>query len=224
MRLYHGTSESAAKAALRDGLKPRGKRKGNWVHSIESCPDAVYLTDAYALHYAMNATGDSGGRVAILEVDSDMLAPWLFAPDEDWLEQATRKATGGAPLDRPMKYRTRWYRKRLLDYSHMWEQSMKGLGNCTFHGTIAPTALTRVAYIDPKTVSDLIWVAGMDPIIHIMNYHVLGEQYRRDTQRIFGENVDTSNFADAYRPAEAVAARNAMLVEIFGRIEVATCD
>ena len=33
--LYHGTSERHVADILKNGLKPRGKRRGNWKHTIE---------------------------------------------------------------------------------------------------------------------------------------------------------------------------------------------
>jgi hypothetical protein len=96
MKLYHGTAERHLPAILRDGLKPRGKRKGNWSHSIESNADAIYLTNAYALYFAHSATDpkDNGDRSVVLEIDTSKLDSFWLVPDEDWLEQVSRKQVG----------------------------------------------------------------------------------------------------------------------------------
>ena len=113
MLLYHGTSEKAWNSIKKSGIRPRGlSKKSNWKHSIESNPDTVYLTDTYPLHFAMSAirqTGDKIDRVAIIEVDTDLL-PGKLVPDEDALEQASRHQNDGLPETWTMVQRTRYYR------------------------------------------------------------------------------------------------------------------
>lgn len=223
MRLFHGTSDRHLDAIIKDGLKPRGKSKGNWKHTILSNPKAVYLTEAYALHYALCATDPGNGdRLAILEIDADTINEPLLAPDEDFLEQATRLQQGShlAPIDKPMKYRTRWYRKRLAGFQSYWRDSLSGLGNCTYHGTIPPRAIKRVAMLDQKTNADLIWMAGLDPQISLMNYRIVGAKYRNSIKRLFKEQVEEDDpFASVFTD-ERQAERKAMLNEIWNRVEV----
>lgn len=59
MRLYHGTTEAVARAALAQGLAPRAltRAKGNW-DKHPSNPHAVYLTTAYAGYFAACASDD----------------------------------------------------------------------------------------------------------------------------------------------------------------------
>jgi hypothetical protein len=219
--LYHGTAAANLPAIAAEGLKPRGKRKGNWTHSVDSCPDAIYLTNAYALHYAHSAA-KPGADLAVLEIDAGLLAPWLLTPDEDWLEQTSRKSEGHAPLDRPMKYRTRWYRKRLMKYAAHHENSLAGLGNCAYHGPIPAMAITRVALVDAKTNLDLIMVAGLDPTISLINYRVCGPKYRNGVRRLFGYDDLEPDHLDRPHPAgpEHEAARAAALKEIWGKVKI----
>ena len=117
MLLYHGTNERSARLALADGLKPRGRSKrGNWNHTITSNQATVYLTDCYAGYFAMVATKD-GERMALMEIDTDLLDASLFRPDEDVLEQGSRGT--GEITHAKMIQRTMNFRARLDDYAHL---------------------------------------------------------------------------------------------------------
>lgn len=67
--LYHGTSESAARRIVAEGIRPRGAGgTSNWLKTVESNPECVYLTDVYGPYFAAQAAKDDE-RWAILEVD-----------------------------------------------------------------------------------------------------------------------------------------------------------
>jgi len=218
--LYHGTAAACLPLIREQGLKPRGKRKGNWSHSVESCPTAVYLTDAYALHYAASAAKPHE-QLAVLEIDVGLLAPWWLAPDEDWLEQTSRKQEGHAPLDGSMHARTRWYRRRLMNYAGHWQNSLSGLGNCTYHGTIPPMAIKRVAMVDRQTNAALVMAAGLDPIINLINYRLCGPKYRNGMRKLFGgAATEHDDLESRMRNPEHEAARAAYLAEIWSRVQI----
>ena len=113
MIVYHGTSMSAWKKIRQSGLVPRGETgQSNWTHSIESNPDTIYLTDAYAMHFALSAirgTAKKFEEAVIIEVDTDKLEKSALVADEDALEQVSRKQDG-LPPDWSMQDRTRHYR------------------------------------------------------------------------------------------------------------------
>lgn len=226
MKLYHGTSERHLAAILKDGLKPRGKRKGNWTHTVESNNEAVYLTNAYALYFADAAVdpNNKGERLAVIEIDTDRLDKDWLAPDEDWLEQVSRKMNEKhlAPITKPMKYRTRWYRKRLLHFTGHWKDSLEGLGNCTYHDVIPPSAITRIAFVDQHTYHGLVFVAGIDPMISLMNYRIVGQKYRDSMKRLFGDTVEEAGDSfDGFYTEEQLAIRKAALEEVWSKgIEV----
>ena len=96
MRLYHGTAERFLRPILSEGIKPRGRKKGNWKHTVESNPHAVYLTNAYPLHFAANVANEKE-KLAVIEVDTSRLHLLDIVPDEDFMEQATRNGNGPAP-------------------------------------------------------------------------------------------------------------------------------
>lgn len=190
MRLYHGTSESKLKAILKDGIKPRGKKDGNWKRTVKSNPTAVYLTDAYPLHFAM-ASAKGKERLVILEIDTEALNYFKFAPDEDCLEQGTRKdpnfenVPGTEPFN--MKKRTQWFRDRALkQFSHLWRKSLEMMGTCTYYGDIPPEAITRYSLVN-NTIEVIL---AADPVICPLNYKILGPYYRQLTRMLFGEKPD----------------------------------
>lgn len=201
MKLYHGTSERHLASIAKEGIRPRGKRRGNWSHSVESSTQCVYLTDAYALHFAQAAISNNDDA-AIIEIETDVLNPFKLVPDEDFLEQATRKS-GPAPSDRPMKFRTRWYRKRLDDFADHWRESVQHMGTCAYMGTIEPEAITRIAVVDRAT-RYLLFKHGHDPMVSLINYSLKGPAYRNFVRWIFNEPLvdDPGAMSKRFPPEE----------------------
>ena len=187
MKLYHGTSAARLPEILKEGLKPRGRGAGNWKHTIESNPNYVYLTNAYAIHFAAAAT--KTGDMAVIEVD---VSPLNLAADEDFLEQVSRKE-GPAPIGASMNVRTKWYRKRLDAYAHHWEDSLKGLGNCTHKGPIEPVRIIRTATFTQDAFARMVMSGVSDPTITLLNYALLKGRYQDSIRWLFGdpqENFD----------------------------------
>lgn len=183
MKLYHGTSEAVARAALTDGLLPREE---SGIESLwEECPsreDLVYLTVAYAGYFAAHAGG--GGRWGIVEVDTDLLPEGedLLVPDED----------------EGMAERTRWFRDRLGMFAHLWMKSVEGLGNCAHEGAIPPEAITRVTLFEPVD-NHFVGMTALDPFISLMNYRFCGRKYRALTRWLAGHEVTATEVLD-YMP------------------------
>jgi len=195
--LYHGTTESAAKAALEKGLKPRESAgvESNW-EECPSSPHHVYLTSAYAGYFAM-ASCKSGERWAIIEVDTTKLDKSDLFPDEDFLEQASRNQElpdDWGVNELPMNGRTEWFRNNLESFQHLWEDSVKHLGNCSHFGQIPAAAITKVAFIDPEECLQMTMLVS-DPMITLMNFKVCGNQYRAMTRWFIGEEVDAGEIS-----------------------------
>jgi hypothetical protein len=200
MLLYHGTSAAVARLALTEGLKPRADLEdleGNWKDNPSS-PFSVYMTSAYALYFAMAASGEDD-EVGIVEIDTDKL-PGMLLPDEDFLEQASRAQD--LPSDPfwddlkrmgSMEARTRWFRNNLLAFAHAWEDSIKGLGNCAHDGAIPAHAVTRVSIFKPSS-NRTISMMSMDPSISTMNFRFCGAKYQALTQWAVGHDVDPLAF------------------------------
>jgi hypothetical protein len=213
MKLYHGTSGAFLSDILTNGIKPRGaKGTNNWKHTVNSNPKCVYLTDSYAPYFAFNAVqGDA--RCAVIEVDTDLLNVDNLFPDEDFLEQASR---GSDNIAGDMKQRTLHYRKKQFYYNYYcnnpegyglttwWEASLRYLGTCAHRGVIPASAITRVVHWPHKlnALLSLIW----DPTICLMNQHVMGDQYRELTRKLFAGEFDTRDEIDAKRQADPWSA------------------
>lgn len=226
MKLYHGTTEAVARAALTEGLKPRQELGIKSLWDVESHPDYVYLTAAYAPYFAAHAASsaaeraesDSEGRWAIVEVDTDLLDESALHPDEDALEQGTRGPEGvpewlrdGCEYEgldpNDMEDRTLWFRNNLYSFQEHWTISIEALGNCCHEGTIPAAAITRVALFDPET-NGYIASTVLDPAISIMNYNLLGGKYRALTRWFFEADVgplDIDNTLDAVVRKEVAA-------------------
>lgn len=187
MKLYHGTSALAwRKIGKAQELRPRGRRPSVW--ATASNPAAVYLTNAYALHFCMNSVGhsDKEKSYAIIEVDTDHLHPLKFAPDEDFLEQVSRRDPSFEKRlsGKTMEGRTLYFRKRMhSEYRSFWALSLEKLGNCAYFGTIPIAAVSRVALVP---CGHEICRAS-DPTITLLNYHLLGGFYRNLMRVIFGD-------------------------------------
>jgi hypothetical protein len=177
MKLYHGTNETVARKAMIEGLKPRSMTKtSNWNHTVMSNKDMIYLTDTYPLYFALCAI-QGKERAAVIEIDTDLLLPWNFMPDEDFLEQATRHVPDDPKTDWDMKKRNRWYRARMQQYATYWQDSLSKLGTCAYHGIIPAHAITRVAFIDSKKQLALA-MRGMDPSISLINFGFCAKDYQ----------------------------------------------
>ncbi len=54
MLLYHGTNLTNWEKIKEVGLLPRSMgANSNWEHTVESDPDTIYLTDAYAMYFSL---------------------------------------------------------------------------------------------------------------------------------------------------------------------------
>lgn len=202
MKLYHGTNERAARAILRDGLKPRAAlpgvpTEGNWLATVPSNPEAVYLTTAYAPFFATVATGEDE-RMAFIEVDTELLDASLFRPDEDFLEQATRGQTGRPPFAPPRRAglvkRVAWFRDHIHAWSgqEAWRLSLEHLGTCAYYGGIPREAISRVALCAWDAAKDMSMLAA-DPMICIPNYKFCGVKYRALTRWFMGYPVTAAD-------------------------------
>jgi len=199
---YHGTSFASWNRIQHEGIIPRGSSKiSNWSHSIESNPNTVYLSDAYAMYFgvvAAETSFDRCSKVVIIEVETDTLNQSNLVPDEDALEQVGRYQKGGdgLPKEWGIDFRTRHYRRKVREFAagglgFSW--SMESLGTGGYVGSISPTQFRRVAVINTNVEKDLVW-EYVNAQITIHNYQFLGEKYRELSKRIFGEVSATCSY------------------------------
>ena len=181
VRLFHGTSETAARRILKEGLSPRGLSRETAWPDCPSRTDAVYLTTSYAPYFAAQASEDENAD--ILEIDVSMLDTDLMYPDEDYIEQATR----GKDIipGSTMEERTEFSRNNLKRFAAFTPQSIKHLGNCTYFGTIRPEAIKAYAVLNSE--HPLVQWA-MEPLITLANQRMCGHRYRALTHYLMGES------------------------------------
>lgn len=190
MKLVHGTSKRFLKDILRNGIRPRENSPSMW--EVESNREMVYLTNCYALHYAVNSSRDF---CILVEVDTNLIPNSKFnlMADEDALEQAWRINNSIFPFEPEggtMEERTKWFSDNLEiakihGFDHEW--SLKVLGNCAHKGTIPPKAITKIVEYDIKGGW---WLGFFDPTITIMNFIVMGDYYKTCQKIMMGETVD----------------------------------
>ena len=196
MKLYHGTSESVARVAIREGLWPRALTGGEslWERTVPSNSQLVYLTSSYPAYFAANASKE-GERWAIIEVDTDLLDEDNLHPDEDAIEQSTRRVerTGFDELDAipagNMKERTIWFRDHIILFQGMWKESLAALGTVGYYGVIPPEAITRVSFYDPKSSPGLS-LALMDTMVSLLNFQFCQDRNKRMIEVLMGDSKD----------------------------------
>lgn len=194
MKLFHGTSETAAQQVLNKGLLPRIVHKNsNWKRAVQSNSKMVYLTDTYPLFFASHAT-KAGERMVVIEIDTADLDPLKFYADEDVLEQINRKRDGLDPAW-SIRKRAAYYRKTMVDYQGM-ERSLLAMGTCAYQGHVPVTAITRMAFIDVEKMLPLVMMAN-DASISIFNYRFCRHQYQMMTQWVFGGSTNTDGFSES---------------------------
>lgn len=190
MRLYHGTNEANLSKIKLHGLRPRQRRKSQW-KEYPSRPDMVYLTTAYALYFALNSKGKS--RYMILEIESDELDQNKFFPDEDFIAQKLAWQEKAKLSDIHLDIRD-----NLEAYQQYWQDSIDGLGNCCYKGTIPFSAIKRICFLEPNTRM-YIEIMAVDPAISILNYTLLGSKYRGLLAWLFGEQeLLPGSFSDSF--------------------------
>ena len=179
MRLYHGTSSKNLDSILSKGIRPRGRKKGNW-KGFPSRPDMVYLTNSYAPFFAIQSCVD-GDRGLIVEVEVDEAGLY---PDEDFIAQVIAAQEG-----RSIEEVHDEIRDDLESYKHHAKDSLEGLGNCSHKGIVSSVKVSRLCLVDFEKRSDLA-IMSMDPSISIMNYKFCGSKYRSVISWLFGDRKD----------------------------------
>jgi hypothetical protein len=209
--LYHGTSAKYLPLIKERGILPRSvsKVKSNWTHTVPSNRNAVYLTDAYGWHFAGAASKDQD-KGLILEIDKTRLYDWLLCPDEDVLEQTTRKQEppeypSFAYLEWDLKKRTMHYRKIARFNPQLASQSLEAMGTCAYYNEIPWAAVTRYAVIDWKLLHPAIKWQALDSQVSIENYRFLKDRHRALTRWFFGEEVSPEELIGIPRSAQLEA-------------------
>lgn len=141
MFLYHGTSERHLAKILAEGLHPRGNRQSHW-EKYPSLANHVYLTNSYPFYFGIQSTDpESMERACVFEIDTSLLDAKKFYPDEDFVSQDMERRIGRHRTN--LKQLHERAIKSLDIHKDRWQESLDGLGTCSYRGVIPPAAITR---------------------------------------------------------------------------------
>ncbi|MEO1497666.1 MAG: hypothetical protein AAFV43_11000 [Planctomycetota bacterium] len=207
MFLYHGTSTQHLDRILAEGLQPRcvTGQASNWEGDIESKPDFVYLSAAYAIYYAVEAA-DTPHDPVILQVDWDHLKLY---PDEDFI--AYHRSDGTVES---------WQAEGALvdpsEHKELWALSLARSGN------VCTPAVPRAAILGYRAIpiegnGGLLLDTGVDAIPAESNYLYRGDYYRRCLAAYFEH--DLAELPQAVRRIYEDDQRKLMGDEAFDQME-----
>jgi hypothetical protein len=180
MILYHGTSTQYKDRILREGLQPRAKTGvSNWSEQhdgmVESKPYLVYLTDAYPVYFALQASKEPHSLL-ILQVEVDEAD--LF-PDEDFLAKVAHR-------------QKMFPGKSLCEINPLLEPRENrhlALDCLRYNGVVAvesvpPDKIVATAEIPGDDFGTILAIGG-DSMPIPLNYKFLGGAYRSAIQALF---------------------------------------
>lgn len=182
MKVYHGTCASNLDSILKNGIKPRGRKKGNW-ESYPSKKDMVYLTVAYAPYFAI-CSCEKSQTALILEIDLSLLDEDKLYPDEDFVAQVLAYQNN-TDIDTYHDHVS----NNLDLFKSCYQDSLDGLGNISYKGTVPSSSITRYCLVDVKERKDISLMC-LDPSISLMNYKFCGNRYRSIISWLFGDRED----------------------------------
>lgn len=146
MILFHGTSNNRLGPIIQDGIKPRGRKKGNWFTNVESNTQMVYLTSQLinAQFYAVRAgiaTNTTTG--ALLLIDPNRLDHSKLRADENFYKE-----------DDFCSFEKRRKQRVAAGEDVRWQESLKQTQLCAYRGIVTPEAIIEYHQINIK---DMIW-------------------------------------------------------------------
>ena len=189
--IYHGTTESNWEKISQEGLVPRGDRKSNWTHTVESAKDRVYLSSVYAPYFAM-AAAENGEGYVVVQVNLESLDQDLIFPDEDFLEQCGPRS----PVSKcsSMEERTKYFRDNAREFQDYWTMSLETMGVVAYQDEINLSKIESAYFIDPKKLHPAIHCMIGDPTISILNYSLLGQKYKALTAFLTAQDYEILDF------------------------------
>lgn len=191
MLLYHGTSAKHIESILEHGLIPRGKAESNWPAS--SSEHHVYLTQAYGMYFAQSARKAASEDLLIVEVDTTLLDERNLHADEDsaafsW-GRGNLASNFAPPPGADLKQQAMHFSSllpALADDGFDHVASLEMLGNCSHHGVIPVSAISRILRYDAS--EGPWWLTFHDPVISTLNFRFHGSEYIA-TQLVVAERL-----------------------------------
>lgn len=180
MLLYHGTNKRNLEKILREGIKPRGKEKGNW-DEAPSRHDLVYLSNCYAPYYASAACKKKGDVGVILKLEIDPKKVKLY-PDEEFIFNCSELKSLAAKHGNAPEVMSSINPREFEIIRHLktkkktvgWEASLQYLG--TVSADFVPVECIVGVYEEQTKIE---FIMNCDPSISPMNYLYCGESYKQ---------------------------------------------
>lgn len=169
--------------------------------------DTVYLTAAYAAHFAIAASGSTGTAGVILEVDTCKLDEEKMVPDEDLFVAELQ-----AGMLRETHTDVRAFVKRHFDeliHVITWEEALSYLGTCGYRGVVPVSAVRRIAVIDMiKNPRVGMWLS--DTAISPIGYAAMGHSLKIDLEWLMdgAEGVRPNPYEELIGSASMLASMN----------------
>lgn len=215
MILFHGTSFAHYESIMKRGILPRQVTggEGTWVIPA-SGEDRVYLSNCFALYYAVSASEDDD--LLVLAIDTELLDETQLVPDEDAIEQSFSLAPnklspmhGTEPGEERRSIAIDM--ARAMQGTRAWNDSIEAIGGCAHIGTIPPSAIVKAVRIDTSNAPGWFW-SMCDTSASILSYMTSGITYRDMLEYMMGyrdsvrdqyeaaRNEKTDSFLPPYDP------------------------
>lgn len=177
MLLYHGTSAKHLDEIIEDGLKPTSLSVSTSHWECESNPNLVYLSDTYALYYALVAGMEHKEDAVVFKLDSPVCTMY---PDEDYMAQQY-------PFSHDLIGDTKSYRDTMfsLEKEKRIELSLESLNRLGTVSTpyVKPEQLLSYTRIPYESIMDIVMME-CDPIITLMNHRYLSKSYQEGLKNL----------------------------------------
>lgn len=149
LRLYHGTSEVAAKTACVKGLMPYEipAYDSGLPRNFSAFSGATALTNSYPGLMALNYAG-AKEKWGFIEIDVSQLHHEAFLPHENYLIEINKNKVISEE-DRLQKLDE--IRKNLQSFRRKWRDSLDRYGFCQYEAVIPISAIKKVVVYDPHS-------------------------------------------------------------------------
>ena len=184
--LYHGTSLTNFQKIKKQGIKPRGNKKSNWQGIGLSRPDLVYLTNCYAIYYAMAANKNkktnikNPGIILKIQVDPKKIKLYL---DEEFIyhilkyNQADNKQMAEELYQTINPKNLNKLIKNSFYKLPTWQDSLN------YMGTVSCDYIPKeniISYAEISVKDSLF----CDPTINPLNYKIMAGEYIRQLEKL----------------------------------------
>ncbi len=170
--LYHGTNKKNLEKIIKEGIKPRGKKKSNWEKGIgKSKSDLVYLTKCYACYYASMACKKDDDAPVVIKIKVDTEKMELF-PDEEYVFRTLKKVWAKYSEKNQIEFYNKINPRECNSKTRaIWKESLDYMG--TVCAEYIPVSCI-IGYAEGKGFE---FIRNCDPSISLSNFQMMSERY-----------------------------------------------